>query len=118
MASNDFIDFFTNFLFLFAHGIAPWSAIILLHWYLVGKREPKTPTGITVGCVIFVVVTAASIWLFSANSLYTGLLTEWVGGVDVGPYVGFIVAGLAYIASIKLWPLSFNSGPPSNEVAH
>ncbi len=104
MASNDFIDFFTNFLFLFAHGIAPWAAIILLHWLLIGKRQSQTPSGVTRGCMIFVGVTIASVWLFSANTLYTGLLSDAVGGVDVGPYIGFVLAGLLYGASLKFWP--------------
>ncbi|WP_206365354.1 purine-cytosine permease family protein [Siculibacillus lacustris] len=93
LASDDFVAFFENFLFLFAHGIAPWAAVLLTHWLMVGDRQ-GTPAGITVGCGIFVAVTIASIGLFSANSLYTGLLSERIGGADVGPYLGFAAAAL------------------------
>lgn len=95
-ASQSFIVFFENFLFLFAHGIAPWAAILLVHWAMVGRRRLVTPPGITAGCVVFVAVTVGSIALFSSNSLYTGLLSEMVGGADIGPYLGFVLAAALY----------------------
>lgn len=106
-ASDSFIDFFENFLFLFAHGIAPWSAIILVHWAMAGRLQPSlsTPRGFTRGFWLFAAITGLSVWLFSANSLYTGLLTDAVGGVDVGPYIGFAVAAALYALSLKLAPL-------------
>ena len=106
-ANNSFIDFFENFLFLFFHWVAPWSAIILVHWFTIGKKEQVTPSGITRGCVIFVLVSALSILLFSANSLYTGLLSEKIGGVDVGPYIGFVTAGAVYYASLRFFPTKY-----------
>lgn len=105
LAVGSFIDFFENMLFLFAHWVLAWAAIILVHWYVVVRKEQVTPSGITRGCVIFVAVTASSIALFSANSLYTGLLSEAVGGVDIGPCIGFVTAGLIYYASLRFWPL-------------
>jgi NCS1 family nucleobase:cation symporter-1 len=108
-ADNSFVDFFENFLFLFFHWVAPWSAIILVHWFTIGRKEQVTPSGITRGCVIFVAVSALSILLFSANSLYTGLLSEAVGGVDIGPYIGFVTAGLVYYASLRLFPVKYKA---------
>ncbi len=101
LATNTFVDFFENFLFLFAHGIAPWAAILIVHSLIAGPRQEKTPEGIGLGAIVFVVVTAASILLFSANSLYTGLLSPFVGGADIGPYLGFVVAGAAYAIGLK-----------------
>ena len=105
-ASQSFIEFFENFLFLFAHGIAPWSAIILVHWAMIGRHATPllTPPGFTRGFFLFMAVTALSIGLFSANSLYTGLLTNLVGGADIGPYIGFAFTALVYWLSLKLWP--------------
>ncbi len=100
-ASASFIEFFENFLFLFAHWIAPWAAIILVHWFVLGRAGRVVPSNITMGGIIFVVVTVLSVWLFSANTLYTGLLSDAVGGVDIGPYIGFIVAGLVYYAALR-----------------
>jgi len=73
LASSTFIDFFVNVLSFFAHWIAPWSAIVLVHWFRVGRRGQKTPAGISFGGWLFVVTTTLSIILFSANSLYTGV---------------------------------------------
>jgi purine-cytosine permease-like protein len=79
----------------------------LVHWFFIRKTERRTPSGITIGCYILLVVSVASIGLFSANSLYTGLLSDAIGGVDVGPYVGFVVAGLSYYGAFRLWPNKF-----------
>ncbi len=109
LVSGSFIDYFENLLFLFAHWILSWAAILLVHWYTIGRKEQVTPSGITRGFVIFVAVTVASITLFSSNSLYTGLLSESVGGVDIGPCIGFVTAGLVYYASLRLWPSKYKT---------
>jgi len=101
LASHTFISFFENFLFLFAHWIAPWSAIVLVHWYMKGQKKHNTPHGITTGFAIFFIVSALSIALFSSNSLYTGILSDWVGGVDVGPYIGFTTAAFTYYIFLR-----------------
>jgi NCS1 family nucleobase:cation symporter-1 len=101
LTTDSFIAFFENFLFLFAHGIAPWAAILIVHWWMAGTRREETPEGIGLGAVVFVVVTGASIALFSANSIYTGIASPLVGGADVGPYLGFVVAAGAYAIGLK-----------------
>jgi len=101
MATDSFVAFFENLLFLFAHGIAPWAAILIVHGWIVGARPEKTPEGIGLGALVFAVVTTASILLFSANSIYTGLASSLVGGADIGPYLGFLVAGVAYAIALK-----------------
>ncbi|HEU0118213.1 MAG TPA: cytosine permease [Alphaproteobacteria bacterium] len=109
LASSSFVDFYENFLFLFAHWVTPWAAILLVHWFCIGKKEQVTISGITRGSIIFVLVSALSIVLFSANSLYTGLLSNRVGGADIGPYIGFVTAGLIYYVSLKLWPQKYRA---------
>jgi len=39
--------------------------------------------------------------LFSANSIYTGVASPLVGGADIGPYLGFAVAAMAYAIGFK-----------------
>lgn len=95
LASDSFILFFENFLFLFAHGIAPWAAILIVHAAMRGVRPSTSASGVSAGAVVFVVVTAGSILLFSANTLWTGLLSPALGGADIGPYLGFVVAAVA-----------------------
>jgi len=100
LASDSFMAFFENFLYLFFHWVAPWSAIILIHWWLKGK--PKiTPKGFTFGFALFAVISALSVFLFSSNSLYTGILSDKTGGVDIGPFIGFAVTGIIYYATLK-----------------
>ena len=101
LASSTFIDFFENLLSFFAHWIAPWSAIVLVHWFIMGRKEQKTPSGISAGGWIFIITSAVSVLLFSANTLYTGLLSDAIGGIDIGPYISFIVAALVYYAVLK-----------------
>ncbi len=100
-ASSAFIDFFENFLSFFAHWIAPWAAVVLVHWFTIGKKEQKTPSGVSVGGWIFIFTSIVSVLLFSANSLYNGVLSSYVGGLDIGPYIGFIIAGGVYYIILR-----------------
>ncbi len=96
------MDFFENFLSFFAHWVLPWCVIILVHWFIIGKKELKTQSGITLGGWVFLGVSILSVLLFSANSLYTGLLSAEIGGLDIGPYIGFVVAGSLYYLLLRL----------------
>jgi NCS1 family nucleobase:cation symporter-1 len=103
-ASSTFMDFFENLLSLFTHWMAPWAAIVLVHWFTVGRKEQKTPSGISLGGWIFLVTSVLSIGLLSANPLYNGVLSPYLGGQDVGPYIGFIFAGAVYYILLRLMP--------------
>lgn len=94
LATDSFIDTFENFLLLFLHWVFPWASILLVHWYMIGRKQQKAPSGITIECAILVGVSVASFAMFSSNTLYNGFLSDAVYGVDIGPYVGFVVAGL------------------------
>ena len=96
LASSTFIELFENLLSFFAHWIVPWVAIVLVHWFVVGRKGQKTPTGISLGGWLFIVTTALSVILFSANSLYRGPLSSYCGGLDIGPYFGFTFAAVVY----------------------
>jgi NCS1 family nucleobase:cation symporter-1 len=98
LASSTFMDFFENILSLFTHWMAPWAAVVLVHWFMVGKKEQKTPSGISIGGWIFIITSALSIGLLSANPLYNGVLSPYFGGLDIGPYIGFVFASLVYYA--------------------
>ncbi len=101
MATQSFIDFFEEFLLLFAHWIAPWAAIVLVHWFMIGKKIQHTPSGITAGCWLLILVSAASVALFSISPFYQGIATGYVMHFDVGPYIGFGVSGLLYYLWIR-----------------
>lgn len=102
-ASRSFVEFFENFLLLFGHWIVPWAAIILIHWYWVGRYEQKTPVGFTRGAVLLGVVSIGSILLFSSNGFYSGPIAARLNGLDIGPYVGFIVTAITYFGVLRFF---------------
>ena len=104
-ASADFLDNFKNFVLLLLMVFTPWSAINLTDYYLVsrervdlaalydpdgryGRWNPVALTTYAVGVVVQVP--------FLAQSLYTGPVTEALGGADVSWIVGLVVPGVMY----------------------
>ena len=63
LASATVIDFFENCLSFFAHWIAPWAAIVLVHWLVMGTRQESSPIGISRGGWLFLIVSTLSIGL-------------------------------------------------------
>jgi NCS1 family nucleobase:cation symporter-1 len=102
VVSHSFLDYFENFLFLFGHWVGPWAALIIVHWFMVGDQSQKTSWGITVGTLIFVSISALSIVLFSATTLYTAPIATMLDGVDIGPLVGTLVTAALYYVVLRL----------------
>lgn len=101
--SGQYTELYTNFLLLMVYWVAPWSAIVLTHWFLNRQTAPRVyPLGWTRAATIFVVVTAATIGLFAATPLYTGPIAVALGGVDIGYFVGFAAAAALYAAAVRL----------------
>ena len=120
LASADFLDRFRNFVLLILMAFTPWSAINLVDYYLVSKERVDIPalydpdarygrwnaTALT----CYAVGIAAQV-PFLAQSLYTGPLTERLGGADVSWIVGLVVTAALYYA----WA-SRTSNPPSEMI--
>lgn len=104
-----YASLYTDYLLVTMYWIAPWAGIVLADWYLVKKNdpnvayghEPDAPSGWTHGATIFIVTSALTVLLFSTSSLYTGPIARWLGGADIGYYVGFFVAALWYAATAR-----------------
>lgn len=107
-ASADFLDNFKNFVLLLLMVFTPWSAINLTDYYLVSRERVDLPalydpdgrygrwnvvalTTYVLGVVVQVP--------FLAQSLYTGPVTEKLGGADVSWIVGLVVPAVVY----RLW---------------
>ncbi len=101
-ASESFVMFFEDFLFLFAHWVTPWAAIVLVHWFTYGKHSRVTPKGVTGGFYIMLIVSVISISLFSVNPLYTGVAAQLIDDLDIGPYIGFILVSFIYFILLRL----------------
>jgi NCS1 family nucleobase:cation symporter-1 len=98
--AGQFALLYSNYLVVLVYWIAPWLGIMLADWYLHRKNglETSYEPGWSVGASIFVVVTVATIALFSSTSVYTGPIAKLLGGTDIGFFVGFFVAAGVYIA--------------------
>jgi NCS1 family nucleobase:cation symporter-1 len=91
-----------NVILLLFYWVAPWTAIVLVHWFMSGMKEAKVEkTAWTAGATIFCVVTVLTIGLFSSNDLYTGPVAKSLGGADIGYYVGFFAAGILYWLALR-----------------
>ncbi|ATI11703.1 MULTISPECIES: cytosine permease [Acetobacter] len=87
---------YTDYLLVTMYWIAPWIGIVLADWYFGDRTVHPIPPGWTRGATIFAVVSVLTIALFSTSSLYTGPVARWLGGADIGYYVGFFAAAFWY----------------------
>jgi nucleobase:cation symporter-1, NCS1 family len=97
-----FGEWYENFLLVIAYWIAPWLGIVFVDRVLrrgtsIAELVPDTaryrnPAGI----ISMVVAGAVSIWLFSNQSFYTGLVAKAAPIGDLTPLVGFVLAALLY----------------------
>jgi NCS1 family nucleobase:cation symporter-1 len=108
-----YTEAFENYLLFLFYWMAPWTAIVLVHWFKIGRHQEEHfySPGWTHAATIFVVTTIATIALFSASPIYTSPVAKALGGVDIGYYVGFIVAGLWYAATLKKNPNAVSNDP-------
>jgi NCS1 family nucleobase:cation symporter-1 len=90
---------YIDYLLVTLYWIAPWIGIVLADWYLGDRTVHPVPPGWTRGATLFVVITVLTIGLFSTSSLYTGPVAAWLGGADIGYYVGFFAAFAGYALS-------------------
>ena len=101
---------YENFLLVIAYWIGPWLGVVLTDRYLrrgtdvtpvaadPGYRNWAGPIAMLVGMVL-------SIWLFSNQTKYVGVVPKAHGSVgDITFLVGFVVAAALYVALRKVLP--------------
>jgi purine-cytosine permease-like protein len=93
---------YENFLLIISYWIAPWLAVYFTDWYL---RRGKRVDGFLydkrhnpwAGVVSMAVGMVVSIWLFSNQSEYVGLVPKRVPEFgDITFEVGFVIAAVLY----------------------
>jgi NCS1 family nucleobase:cation symporter-1 len=84
---------------LLLYWIAPWAGIVLADWLLY--RGARRPPAWGAGALIFCIVTPLTIALFSSTEIYTGPIAKFLGGTDIGFFVGFFAAAGAYLTLEK-----------------
>ena len=93
---------YENFLLVIAYWIGPWLGVVLVDRFL-RRGTDVTPVALDTkyvnwaGPIAMFVGMVISIWLFSNQTKYVGLVPKHHGGVgDITFLVGFVVAGALY----------------------
>lgn len=115
-ASADFLSNFKNFVLVLLMVFTPWSAINLVDYYLVSKERVDIPALYDVrgrygafgvpALVTYVIGILVQI-PFLAQKMYTGPLTDELGGADISWIVGLIIPALIYYP----WAKATNRAP-------
>jgi NCS1 family nucleobase:cation symporter-1 len=99
--SGNFNGFYSTFLLALDYWITPWLAVILADFYLRRQQRPEgfgeAPAWNRAGIVAYLVGLAVSVPFMSA-SVFTGPFAALFGGADLSYFVGFLVAGMVYLA--------------------
>jgi NCS1 family nucleobase:cation symporter-1 len=101
---------YENFLLIISYWIGPWLAVYLTDWFLRrGKRVDgylydKKHNPIS-GVIAMAVGMALSIWLFSNQSDYVGLVPKhWASFGDIAFEAGFVISALIYAVLFQFQP--------------
>ncbi|MFP3462944.1 cytosine permease [Arthrobacter globiformis] len=121
LASPDFIANFKNFVLLLLMVFIPWSSINLVDYYLISKEKVDIPALYDLnGRYGRWNVTALATYAFGiivqipflAQTLYTGPMTELLGGADISWLVGLVTTALVY------YPLAKKTANPPAEMVY
>jgi NCS1 family nucleobase:cation symporter-1 len=97
---------YNNFLLIIAYWIAPWLAVVLCDMYLRRRQDPAQIEHLLfnkkytnwAGPVAMAVGIGVSIWLFSNQTKYVGLVPSHAGAAgDLTFEVGFVLAAVIYL---------------------
>jgi NCS1 family nucleobase:cation symporter-1 len=97
---------YNNFLLIIAYWIAPWLAVMLCDLYLRRRQDPEQVERLLfdtrytnwAGPVAMAFGAGVSIWLFSNQTKYVGIVPSHVGAAgDLTFEVGFVLSGVIYL---------------------
>jgi len=104
-ATADFLNNFKNFILVLLMVFIPWSSINLVDYYLISKERVDIPAlydpdgrygrwnAVSLSCYAIGVVVQIP---FMAQKLYTGPITELIGGADISWLVGLVVTAAIF----------------------
>jgi NCS1 nucleoside transporter family len=101
---------YENFLLVIAYWIGPWLGVVLVDRYLrrgadVVALATDTSRNIWAGFVAMLVGMVVSVWLFSNQTKYVGLVVKHHAGVgDITFLVGFALSAVLYVVLHKAMP--------------
>ncbi len=120
-ASADFLTYFKNFVLLLLMVFTPWSAINLVDYYLISRERFDIPAFYDVhgryGSWNWIALGtyAAGVVLqipFLAQTLYTGPITDLLGGADISWLVGLVATAAIY------YPLARRTAHPPQQMIY
>jgi NCS1 family nucleobase:cation symporter-1 len=97
---------YTNFLLIIAYWIAPWVAVMLCDQFLYRRRSLTEEESLLfdrrysnwAGPVAMLLGVVISVWLFSNQTEYVGLVPKHVPAVgDITFEVGFVITAVIYL---------------------
>jgi NCS1 family nucleobase:cation symporter-1 len=110
---KSFVNNLSNFLDFLLVIFIPWSAVNLADYFYVRHEEYDVRSFFRAngvygkwawrGLVAYVIALICEV-PFVSQVDYTGFLVKHLGGADISWIVGFVVAGVLYIALTKIWP--------------
>jgi NCS1 nucleoside transporter family len=101
---------YENFLLVIAYWIGPWLGVVLVDRYLrrgadVVALATDTSRNIWAGFIAMLVGMVVSVWLFSNQTKYVGLVVKHHAGVgDITFLVGFALSAVLYVVLHKAMP--------------
>ncbi len=106
LAGGEAVTWVNALLVVILYGLAPWSAVNLIDYFLLRRgryslRDLFTPRGVygawgARGLIAYGAGFAASLPFFTAANVYTAPLAARLGGVDIGWLVSLAVASVTY----------------------
>jgi NCS1 family nucleobase:cation symporter-1 len=119
-ASADFLANFKNFVLVLLMVFTPWSAINLIDYYLISREKVDIPALYdahgrygswnfpALACYVLGVIAQIP---FLAQKLYTGPITEMLGGADIS-----WIVGIAFTAAIYYPVARRTNNPPDTMI--
>jgi len=113
---------YTNFLLIIAYWIAPWLAVVLCDQFLYRRRSVAEEETLLfnrqysnwAGPVAMLLGVVVSVWLFSNQTEYVGLVPTHVPAVgDITFEAGFLITAVVYLT----WHAIARGGPASRATA-
>lgn len=120
-ASADFLTNFKNFVLTLLMVFTPWSAINLTDYYLISRERVDIPAlydpkarygGWNVTALSCYVIGVLAQIPFLAQTLYTGPVTEMLGGADISWIVGLVLTAALY------YPLARRTSNPPDAMIY
>lgn len=96
---TSFYSFYETFLYMLDYWITPWLAILIIHYFVVARRDVNGLRGRKfTGMISYVLAILVSIPFMSQAPYYVGPVARIFGGVDISYYVSFAVAAVLYVS--------------------